>query len=141
MACSAHVLGSPPALQAVARLPDVLKSLPISQGLFKLAASTSERKYGKVYPRATEVHNVVQNTQIPGADFQPIVDGLLNKFIGSFQVPTFCAAPLILVRRYVQAEDDRALGESVHIDPGYAGPVVPQLSTRAGSYWYVRLGR
>lgn len=80
---SAHVLGSPPALQAIARLPDVLKTHPLPQASFRLGASISERNYDNVYPRANDLLQVLQNTQIPGADFQVVATGLLTKFIGA----------------------------------------------------------
>ena len=76
---------SPPALQAITRLPDVLKAHAISQAAFRLAASISERKYGNVYPRANDLLQAVENTQIPDADFQAVVGSLLRKFIGENQ--------------------------------------------------------
>jgi COP9 signalosome complex subunit 8 len=64
------------------RLPDVLKVHPVAQALYRLAASTTQRKYGHVYPRAQELHDVLRNSQVPGVDLQAAVDVFLTRFLG-----------------------------------------------------------
>ena len=64
------------------RLPDVLKANPITQALFKLSASVSERKYRNVYSRTEEAQNIIESTPISGVDLAVVVNGLLTKFLG-----------------------------------------------------------
>ena len=102
MGLTLTMLESPPALQAITKLPDVLKAHAISQAAFRLAASISERKYGNVYPRANDLLQAVENTQIPDADFQAVVGSLLRKFT---KVPR--REPLFLI----------SMGDSMFLEP------------------------
>lgn len=74
---------SPPALFAILRLPEVLKANPIASAILKLVASTAERKYENIYPRAQELFIILKNTHVPGVDFQTTVDILLLRFFGT----------------------------------------------------------
>ena len=68
-------LSSQPAVQALARLPENLKSNPIFLALLNLSASVSERKYKNIYPRTEELHVAIQNSPISGADMLTVVEG------------------------------------------------------------------
>lgn len=60
----------------------MLTAHAIPQTLMRLVASTAERKYDKIYPRAEDVHRAVQAADIGGADLKTIVGILLEKFVG-----------------------------------------------------------
>lgn len=77
-----HTAQSASAIQAILRLPDILKTNSIIQALFKLAASVSERKYQNVYLRVQEVQTAIQSAAIPGADLLAVASGLLDRFVG-----------------------------------------------------------
>lgn len=77
-----HTVQSASAIQAIMRLPDILKVNPIIQALFKLAASVSERKYQNVYLRVQGVQAAIQSAAIPGADLLAVASGLLDRFVG-----------------------------------------------------------
>lgn len=79
--CS-HIVQSASAIQAIVRLPDILKTNSIIQALFKLAASVSERKYQNVYLRVQGVQTAIQSAAIPGADLLAVASGLLDRFVG-----------------------------------------------------------
>lgn len=116
----------PPALQAIARLPDALKGHPISQALFNLAASVSERKYGNVYPRANVLLQASELTQIPGVDFQAIVTALLSKFVETFRqrsllllAKAYTSIPLSLAQSYLNCLPDQVLNVAIQHRWGY----------------------
>ncbi len=64
------------------KIPDILAVSPLPQSLFRLAASVSERIYGNVYARATDVYDLAQRPEIVPSDLKEIMTGLLDKFIG-----------------------------------------------------------
>ncbi|EKM55327.1 uncharacterized protein PHACADRAFT_55522, partial [Phanerochaete carnosa HHB-10118-sp] len=116
----------PPALQAIARLPDVLKTHPLGQELFRLGASVLERKYGNVYPRANDLLQVLQSTQISGADFQAVTTGLLTKFIDTFRQRTlvllskaYTSIPLSLAQSYLNCLPEQVLAVATQHRWGY----------------------
>ncbi|CDO73588.1 hypothetical protein BN946_scf185014.g58 [Trametes cinnabarina] len=77
----------PPARQVLTRLPDGLLSFPLSQGLFQLLASTSERKYSDIYRRAEELHQYVLRATFGNPEFSQILAGMITSFIGKFPAP------------------------------------------------------
>ena len=83
-----NLLARPPALHAIMRLPDHLRQHPFTKDLYQLAASTSQRKYGKVYARTQELHNALKNADVAGIDLQSTVDALLTRFLGMLQSST-----------------------------------------------------
>jgi len=134
----------PPALQAIERLPDVLKAHPISQASFRLGASVSERKYGNVYPRANDLLQAVQNIQIPGADFQAVVTGLLTKFIETFRQRTlvllskaYTSIPLSLAQSYLNCLPEQVLTVATQHRWGYDANtqiLTPSPPSKGGIY-------
>lgn len=63
--------------------------MPIVEALFRLAASTSKRRYENVYSRAEALHGAVQQTPITDADLFAVVDILLTVFLGELRLATF----------------------------------------------------
>lgn len=75
---------STPARHALSRLPSALLALPISQSLFSLLASVSERKYTQVYPRAQALREMVSPPSVPNADLGQTLIGLIDAFVGEY---------------------------------------------------------
>ncbi|KDQ61113.1 hypothetical protein JAAARDRAFT_152171 [Jaapia argillacea MUCL 33604] len=79
----------PPARFALQRLPNQLANHPLTTSLFKLLASTWERKYINVYPRAEEVYELVSRPGFPDRGLAPIVQAMTTTFIETFRERTF----------------------------------------------------
>ncbi|GJE87131.1 COP9 signalosome complex subunit 8 [Phanerochaete sordida] len=133
----------PPALQAITRLPEVLKAHAISQASFRLAASISERKYGNVYPRANDLLQAVENTQIRDADFKAVVGSLLRKFIDTFRQRTllllskaYTSIPLSLAQSYLNCLPEEVLAVATQHRWGYDPStqiLTPKLPSKYGA--------
>ena len=52
--------------------------------LFKLLAAVSERKYALVYPRAEELHQLVQPPSFPSELLGQILAGMTTTFLGKY---------------------------------------------------------
>ncbi|KAI1794656.1 hypothetical protein LXA43DRAFT_995991 [Ganoderma leucocontextum] len=85
-----------PARYALTRLPNALAALPISQGLFSLLASVSERKYTQIYPRAQALREMVSAPDFPNAELGQLLVGMIDAFVDAFRKKTFA----LLARAY-----------------------------------------
>ncbi|KAI9065343.1 hypothetical protein FKP32DRAFT_1590526 [Trametes sanguinea] len=102
----------PPARHALTRLPEPLASFPLSQGLFQLLASTTERKYSDIYRRADELHQFVLQPAFGNAELSQILAGMIMSFITAFRKKTFdllsrayTSIPLPLAQWYLGYSD------------------------------------
>ena len=68
----------PPGRFALTRLPSPLQNHPITEGLFNLLASTSERNYSQVYVRAT----ALVETLSVDADLSIFAPSMVKSFTG-----------------------------------------------------------
>jgi len=75
----------PPARFALTRLPSPLLHHPLTEGLFNLLASASERNYPQVYARA----RALAETLSEDADLSPIGPSMVKSFINSFRTRAF----------------------------------------------------
>jgi COP9 signalosome complex subunit 8 len=73
---------SPPARFALTRLPSPLLHHPLTEGLFNLLASTSERKYPQVYIRAKALLNELS----ADADMSVFGPSMVKSFIGEKEI-------------------------------------------------------
>ncbi|KAI0076455.1 hypothetical protein K474DRAFT_1662981 [Panus rudis PR-1116 ss-1] len=106
----------PPAIFALTRLPDNLRSLATTQALFHLTASTSERKYSNIYGRAADLITASQSFQVPGANFPEVVKGMTDAFIDAFRRKTFAllskaysSIHISQVQKYLGFEAEQAI--------------------------------
>jgi COP9 signalosome complex subunit 8 len=106
----------PPAQHALTRLPESLSTSPIPQKLVRLVASAAERRYENIYPRAREVHDVLQSTPISGVDLNAIAGLLLEKYFYAFRRRTFSliskaftSIPLPAAQRFLGCSADEVL--------------------------------
>ncbi|KAI0780618.1 hypothetical protein BD413DRAFT_498650 [Trametes elegans] len=104
-----------PARHVLLRLPENLKGHPLSQQLFRLLASTFERKYTDVYRRAEELHQFVQQPAFSHDALGQILAGMTTSFVGSFRKRTFdllsrayTSIPLSLAQEYLGYTDEQA---------------------------------
>ncbi|KAI0807692.1 hypothetical protein C8Q74DRAFT_1228685 [Fomes fomentarius] len=79
----------PPARHVLTRLPDNLASIALTQGLFNLLASVSERKYADVYNRAERLRQFVSEPNFPNEIFGQLLAGLVTAFVEAFSKKTF----------------------------------------------------
>ncbi|KAI0784370.1 COP9 signalosome [Abortiporus biennis] len=79
----------PAARFALERLPENLKANILPQALFSLLSSVWERKYEKIYPKAEELYNIVQQPVIPSQDLASVAAPLVKTFIDTFRRTTF----------------------------------------------------
>ena len=84
--CSIGSACSTLARYALIRLPHALLSLPISQALFNLLASVSERKYTQIYPRAEALRNMVSEPSFPNTELGQVLVGMIDAFIGVYSM-------------------------------------------------------
>lgn len=75
---------SPPARDALIRLPDSLAGHPLPQALFSLLASTWDRKHERVYSRADDVVLLVAKGGLIDAQLAAVVKGMTAAFIGAY---------------------------------------------------------
>ncbi|KAA1469378.1 hypothetical protein DENSPDRAFT_928083 [Dentipellis sp. KUC8613] len=106
----------PPARFALTRLPNSIAVLPLSQALFGVLASTSERKYENVYTRAERLYEMTQASDFPDADLASVISGLTTNFVESFRRRTFAliskaytSIPLALAQSYLGLPRDQLL--------------------------------
>ncbi|CAL1705759.1 unnamed protein product [Somion occarium] len=97
----------PPARFALSRLPRSLESQPISHALFNLLASTSERRYEKIYVRAEQVVLAAQAFQIPGRK----TFALLSK--------AYSSLPLSVVQTYLGFTAEQAISVATEFNWSY----------------------
>ncbi|KAI8989739.1 hypothetical protein BD414DRAFT_485075 [Trametes punicea] len=105
----------PLARHVLTRLPEGLASFPLSQGLFQLVASASERKYSDIYRRADELHHFVLQPTFGNPEFSQILAGMITSFVGGFRKKTFdllarayTSIPLPLAQWYLGYPADQA---------------------------------
>lgn len=72
----------PPARYALTRLPDKLAAHPLSQALFGLLASTSERLYEHIYSRAESLFRYAQQPDFPDQKLGEVVASMTKVFVG-----------------------------------------------------------
>jgi len=75
----------PPARFALARLPPPLAHCPLTQALFSLVASTSERNYSRVYVRARALVDILS----ADPDLSIFGPSMATSFVVSFRTRTF----------------------------------------------------
>ncbi|PIL24274.1 hypothetical protein GSI_14027 [Ganoderma sinense ZZ0214-1] len=97
-----------PARSALARLPNALSGLPITQAFFSLLASVSERKYTQIYSRAQALRDMVSQPDFPDAELGQLLVGLIDAFVEAFRKKTFAllaraytSLPLALAQTYL----------------------------------------
>ncbi|TBU65508.1 hypothetical protein BD310DRAFT_953648 [Dichomitus squalens] len=73
-----------PARYALIRLPNALSSLPITQSLFGLLASVSERKFSQIYTRAEALRNIVSEPGFPNPELGQVLAGMIDAFVGKY---------------------------------------------------------
>ncbi|CAL1705757.1 unnamed protein product [Somion occarium] len=116
----------PPARFALSRLPRSLESQPISHALFNLLASTSERRYEKIYVRAEQVVLAAQAFQIPGYELTAVIGALTTNFVDTFRRKTFAllskaysSLPLSVVQTYLGFTAEQAISVATEFNWSY----------------------
>ncbi|KAI0064715.1 hypothetical protein BV25DRAFT_1823119 [Artomyces pyxidatus] len=75
----------PPAKFALTRLPESIAAQPLPQALFSLLASTWERRYEKVYPRAEALFDLVNQSESLEAEVAAVLARLVTAFVDTFR--------------------------------------------------------
>ena len=97
----------------------------MTHALYKLAASTAERKYGNIYPRTQELHKMLQNSQVAEVDSQIALNVLMTRFLGAFRSLSIHNISLNF-RRIIPPQNSSTFGKGILICPPCLGTVVPR---------------
>ncbi|KZV65423.1 hypothetical protein PENSPDRAFT_614109 [Peniophora sp. CONT] len=107
----------PPAQFALFRLPNPLSDLPLSQALFSLTASVSERRHAHVYSRATELRALVSAPEFSeSVVFSQTLTALTDAFLEAFRTRVFAlvaraytSIPVQLAQTYLGLPQEQVL--------------------------------
>lgn len=111
------------ARHALARLPKILRDVPISSRLSDLLSATWNRDYSAVYARADDVLRLCQEPASEHPEFASVIEKLVNAFLEAFRQRVFA----LLGKAYTSI--------SASLAQTYLGHSVDILNIAAASGW------